>query len=108
MLSDLRESGAIEQDADLVSFIYRPDYYGIEQDEMGQSLDGIAEIIVAKHRNGATDDVRLKFVKEYTRFEDLEDFNFPSFSDSIDDDGSITMPSRKIGRASCREGRRRS
>lgn len=94
MLSDLRESGAIEQDADLVSFIYRPDYYGIEQDEMGQSLDGIAEIIVAKHRNGATDDVRLKFVKEYTRFEDLEDFNFPSFSDSLDDDGSITMPSR--------------
>lgn len=93
-LSDLRESGAIEQDADLVSFIYRPDYYGIDQDETGQSLDGIAEIIVAKHRNGATDSIRLQFLREYTRFENLEEFNFPSFEESMDDGGSITMPSR--------------
>lgn len=93
-LSDLRESGAIEQDADLVSFIYRPEYYGIESDETDQSLEGVAEIIVAKHRNGATDSVKLKFIKEYTRFENLEVFEFPSFEQSLEEDGSITMPSR--------------
>jgi replicative DNA helicase len=91
-LSDLRESGAIEQDADLVSFIYRPEYYDIHTDEMDQSLEGIAEIIVAKHRNGATDSIKLRFVKEYTRFENLDEFSFPSF----DDEGgiSVTKPSR--------------
>src|SRR5690606_25560326 len=57
-LSDLRESGAIEQDADIVSFIYRPEYYQIDEDENGNSLKGIAEIIVAKHRNGALDTVK--------------------------------------------------
>lgn len=91
-LSDLRESGAIEQDADLVSFIYRPEYYDIHTDEMDQSLDGIAEIIIAKHRNGPTDTVKLKFVKEYTRFENLDEFNFPAFVD--EDGGSITKSSR--------------
>ncbi len=91
-LSDLRESGAIEQDADLVSFIYRPEYYDIHTDEMDQSLAGIAEIIVAKHRNGPTDSIKLRFVKEYTRFENLDEFSFPSF----DDEGgaSVTKPSR--------------
>src|SRR5690606_10225545 len=91
-LSDLRESGAIEQDADLVSFIYRPEYYDIHSDEMDQSLEGIAEIIVAKHRNGATDTVKLKFIKEYTRFENLDEFAFPGFGD--EDGASITKPSR--------------
>lgn len=91
-LSDLRESGAIEQDADLVSFIYRPEYYDIHSDEMDQSLDGVAEIIVAKHRNGPTDTIKLKFVKEYTRFENLDEFSFPAFGD--EDGGSITKPSR--------------
>ncbi len=89
-LSDLRESGAIEQDADLVSFIYRPEYYDIHSDEMDQSLAGVAEIIVAKHRNGPTDTIKLKFVKEYTRFENLDEFSFPSF----DDESSVTKPSR--------------
>jgi replicative DNA helicase len=51
-LSDLRDSGAIEQDADTVTFIYRPEYYGIEEDEQGQSTVGIAELIVAKYRDG--------------------------------------------------------
>ena len=72
-LSDLRESGAIEQDADLVIFIHRPEYYGIDVDEEGNSLKGVAEIIVAKHRNGATDDVQLKFVREFAKFVDLDD-----------------------------------
>lgn len=72
-LSDLRESGAIEQDADLVLFIHRPEYYGIDVDEEGNSLKGIAEIIVAKHRNGPTGDIQLKFVREFAKFVDLDD-----------------------------------
>jgi replicative DNA helicase len=72
-LSDLRESGAIEQDADIVSFIYRPDYYGITTDEEGQSYNGIGEIIIAKHRNGSLERVRLRFVPEYARFENLHE-----------------------------------
>jgi replicative DNA helicase len=71
-LSDLRESGAIEQDADMVIFIHRPEYYGFKQDEAGNSLIGLAEIIVAKHRNGAVDDVRLQFKSEFTQFCDPE------------------------------------
>lgn len=75
-LSDLRESGAIEQDADLVLFIHRPEYYGITQDELGNSLAGIAEIIIAKHRNGAVGDVQLRFAKEQAKFYDLDDQEF--------------------------------
>ncbi|MGE5398918.1 MAG: replicative DNA helicase [Ignavibacteriales bacterium] len=72
MLSDLRESGSIEQDADVVMFIHRPEYYGMKQDADGNSLDGVAEIIVGKQRNGPTGDVRLKFFRDYARFENLE------------------------------------
>jgi replicative DNA helicase len=75
ILSDLRESGAIEQDADIVVFIYRPEYYKIENDEYGPTL-GMADVIIAKHRNGALEDVRLKFVNKYAKFEDTEDANF--------------------------------
>ena len=75
VLSDLRESGAIEQDADIVSFIYRPEYYGFIQDDNGNSNHGIGEIIVAKHRNGALDKVRLRFIGEYARFENLDNFS---------------------------------
>ena len=71
-LSDLRESGAIEQDADMVIFIHRPEYYGLKVDEAGNSLIGVAEIIVAKHRNGAVEDVRLQFKSEFTQFCDPE------------------------------------
>lgn len=71
-LSDLRESGSIEQDADVVMFIHRPEYYGIKQDNDGNSLEGVAEIIVGKQRNGPTGDARLKFLKDYARFENLE------------------------------------
>jgi replicative DNA helicase len=73
-LSDLRESGAIEQDADIVAFIHRPDYYGMKVDENNVPLPaGLAEFIIAKHRNGATDTVRLKFRKEQARFLDMDD-----------------------------------
>jgi len=71
-LSDLRESGAIEQDADLVLFIYRPEYYKLTEDENGNSTEGKAMIIVGKHRNGATGEIRLRFVSNFARFEDLE------------------------------------
>ena len=72
-LSDLRESGAIEQDADMVCFIHRPEYYKIYTDENGNDIRGQAEIIIAKHRNGAVGDVRLRFIGEYTRFQNLDD-----------------------------------
>ena len=74
-LSDLRESGAIEQDADMVLFVHRPEYYHIYQDESGHDLRGMAQIIIAKHRKGATGDVLLTFRGEFTRFENPEDKN---------------------------------
>jgi replicative DNA helicase len=73
ILSDLRESGAIEQDADIVSFLYRPEYYGLLQAEDGSSNQGVGEVIIAKHRNGALDTVRMRFVGQYARFENFED-----------------------------------
>ena len=72
-LSDLRESGAIEQDADMVCFIHRPEYYKIFQDDKGNDLRGMAEIIIAKHRNGATGDVLLRFKGEFARFQNPDD-----------------------------------
>lgn len=86
ILSDLRESGAIEQDADIVSFLYRPEYYGLTQNEDGESNLGVGEIIVAKHRNGATDSVRMRFVGEYARFE-----NFDTFGDDFQPMGNNSM-----------------
>ncbi len=84
LLSDLRESGAIEQDADIVTFIYRPEYYGIDTDEENNPTKGIAEIIIAKHRNGALDSVKLKFISHLAKFTDLDasesDFEAPSGS----------------------------
>ncbi|MBE2281187.1 MAG: replicative DNA helicase [Ignavibacteriaceae bacterium] len=74
-LADLRESGAIEQDADVVMFINRPEYYKQEKFPDGTSTQGIAEIIIAKQRNGPTDEVKLRFVHEYGKFENLERFN---------------------------------
>jgi len=98
ILSDLRESGAIEQDADIVSFIYRPDYYGIVKDDDGNSNHGVGEIIIAKHRNGKTGRVRLRFVPEYARFENLgesNEFNDLQSNNSFDDEtNSYTMPSK--------------
>ncbi|WP_228238567.1 replicative DNA helicase [Allomuricauda sp. M10] len=79
ILSDLRESGAIEQDADIVSFIYRPEYYKIDEwdDEERTPTQGQAEFIVAKHRNGGLDNIRLKFVGALGKFDNLDDFDSP-------------------------------
>ena len=74
-LSDLRESGAIEQDADMVMFLYRPEYYGINNDEMGNSIEGETHIHIAKNRSGVTDTVKLRFIKEYQKFVDIEENN---------------------------------
>lgn len=73
-LSDLRESGSIEQDADMVIFLYRPEYYGFSQDEAGNSLLGVGEVIVAKNRAGSLDNVSLRFIGRYTKFADLDSF----------------------------------
>ena len=71
-LSDLRESGSIEQDADMVIFLYRPEYYGLDQDAEGNSTQGVGEVIIAKHRNGSLETVQLKFIGKYTKFADLD------------------------------------
>ena len=93
-LSDLRESGAIEQDADMVLFIHRPEYYKITQDETGASLKGIAEIIIAKHRNGATGDVRLRFRNELARFQNLEEGFEAYAAESFENAPRHTLQSR--------------
>ena len=83
MLSDLRESGAIEQDADMVIFVHRPEKFGLTQGPNGEDYLGKAEIIIAKHRKGATDTVLLDFKGEYTRFENPEDNMLGSFGGEI-------------------------
>jgi len=73
MLSDLRESGAIEQDADLVLFLYRPEYYGMDELDDGTPSKGLAEVIIAKHRNGPTGSVITRFVGQYAKFVNLQE-----------------------------------
>ncbi|MBX7092262.1 MAG: replicative DNA helicase [Cyclobacteriaceae bacterium] len=89
-LSDLRESGSIEQDADIVMFLYRPEYYKITVDEEGLPTQGMGEVIIAKHRNGSTGTVKLKFIGKYTKF---ADFDSPIVSDNPFS-GMITRESR--------------
>ncbi|MFY8001330.1 MAG: replicative DNA helicase [Candidatus Kapaibacteriota bacterium] len=87
MLSDLRESGSLEQDADVVMFVHRPEYYGITTFEDGAPTEGAAELIVGKQRNGPVGAVRLAYVKEFTRFENLA-FGMdapPDYNTSISD-----------------------
>jgi len=84
-LSDLSQSSVIEQNADVVAFIHRPEYYGIDQDENGMSTAGLAEIILAKHRNGAGCVINLRFVKEQVRFADLDDAIRPSLQATDDE-----------------------
>lgn len=95
MLSDLRESGSIEQDADQVMFLYRPEYYGITQDEEGNSTTGVGEVIIAKNRHGSVEDVQLRFIGQFTKFCDLDSSpgggggfsTFPSAANNFDSGG---------------------
>ena len=89
-LSDLRESGSIEQDADMVMFLYRPEYYKLTQTESGETTDGLAEVIIAKHRNGSLDTVNLRFIDKYTKFTDWE----TSYAAPLKPLGSVTLSSR--------------
>ncbi len=108
-LSDLRESGSIEQDADMVMFLYRPEYYNITEDEDNLPVQGTGEVIIAKHRNGALDSVRLKFIGKFTKFTDLEDTSFEGSgygnqlmsaesSEEFDDSNIITFASKANNR----------
>ena len=99
MLSDLRESGAIEQDADLVLFIYRPEYYHLDQNAEGENMKGIAEISIAKHRNGALADVLVRFVDRYAKFENLETSEYSSLR-PLKDSGHGSQEGNIIIRAS--------
>lgn len=85
MLSDLRESGAIEQDADIVIFIHRPEYYGITEDSQGNSTIGMGELIVAKHRNGATDSVLVRYISKFTKFCNIEneEIKYPKMQQNV-------------------------
>jgi len=110
-LSDLRESGAIEQDADIVMFLYRPEYYGITETEDGHSTAGLGEVIIAKHRNGSLENVKLRFIGKYTKFTDIElnvpyqsqeplyGSKFPSSAtgQGFDDGNTIRMRSKANG-----------
>ncbi|MFT6962504.1 MAG: replicative DNA helicase [Flammeovirgaceae bacterium] len=92
-LSDLRESGSIEQDADMVIFLYRPEYYGITEDEEGNSVAGMGEVIIAKHRNGSLENVPLRFIGKYTKFTDWETDGFIGASGGGNSSFDGTMPS---------------
>ena len=93
MLSDLRESGAIEQDADIVTFIYRPEYYKIYEWDNGDDSRGQGELIIAKHRNGSLKNVRLKFIGEFAKFSDLDYFEEGDFDDNDNNSSMISMSS---------------
>jgi len=102
ILSDLRESGAIEQDADIVSFIYRPEYYKIDEwdDEERTPTQGQAEFIVAKHRNGGLDNIRLKFIGQLGKFDNLDDFDSPfEFQSKMNADGENPFLTKNLPNA---------
>lgn len=96
-LSDLRESGSIEQDADVVCFLYRPEYYGITTTPEGESTNGLAELIIGKQRNGPVGSTRMYFVKEYARFErlarnDTSGHHSPGGNDYLEESSSASNP----------------
>lgn len=96
-LSDLRESGAIEQDADMVGFLYRPEYYGITQDASGTPTKGIGEIIIAKNRQGALDTIVLKFIGMYTKWCDInEEIGTPGYIDPPDVPSIHALPEARL------------
>lgn len=103
-LSDLRESGSIEQDADQVMFLYRPEYYGLTEDENGNPTQGVGYVIIGKNRHGSLEDVPLRFIGKYTKFTNL-DFNSydgsssssssgPNNTSHFENDGNVTIQSK--------------
>lgn len=107
--NDIIVHNSIEQDADMVMFLYRPEYYGITEDEDNLPVQGTGEVIIAKHRNGALDTVRLKFIGKYTKFTDLEDTSFDGSgygnqlmsagsSEEFDDSNIVTFASKANNR----------
>lgn len=96
ILADLRESGAIEQDADIVTFIYRPEYYKIYEWENSDDSRGQAEIIIAKHRNGPLENVRLKFINHLAKFSDLDYFDGVQEEDNLGDEASFISHSSSM------------
>lgn len=96
-LSDLRESGAIEQDADMVMFLYRPEYYGIDNNEMGEAIEGETHVNVAKHRNGSTDTVKIRFLKHYQKFTDMPNDDFGGFGGGDFGGGGNMPPAPPMG-----------
>ena len=92
-LSDLRESGAIEQDADMVLFIHRPEKYGLFEDDDGNSLVGLAEILLSKNRNGPIGDIVLRFREEFAKFVELDEMPVDEIS-SNDDLKTYTVGSK--------------
>lgn len=100
MLSDLRESGSIEQDADMVMFLYRPEYYGLTTYEDGTGTQGVAEVIIAKQRNGPVGDVRLQFINKFAKFADLNEYGMENqlanmgIDPSTLNQNTITVPSK--------------
>ncbi|MBA3648360.1 MAG: replicative DNA helicase [Chitinophagales bacterium] len=104
-LSDLRESGAIEQDADMVIFIYRPEYYKITQDAEGNSTIGTAEIIISKHRNGSLATIPVKFIDRFAKFAEMDSFRgnvegqiriLKSRMDDMDEDEELKPPHEPV------------
>ncbi|MDP2087767.1 MAG: replicative DNA helicase [Flavobacteriaceae bacterium] len=106
MLSDLRESGAIEQDADIVSFIYRPEYYKFVEwdDDEKTPCQGQAEFIIAKHRNGGLDNIRLKFVDHLAHFTDLDEGFVTVFHSKMNTDSDNISPNRTVNPDDAFEG----
>ncbi len=96
ILSDLRESGAIEQEADKVLFLYRGEYYGLEQDYEGNPTKDIAEVIVAKNRFGPVGTVRLRFINKHARFENLDEFAVADQYSEVDIENRIKQKYKKI------------
>jgi len=103
-LSDLRESGAIEQDADMVMFLYRPEYHGITSDAMGETIEGETHIYIAKHRNGSTGMEKVRFIKEYQKFVDMEYNPFGSAAYAGPGGGGNTPPSGNYAAGSHNSG----
>ncbi len=108
-LSDLRESGSIEQDADVVCFLYRPEYYKITTDDEGNSTEGVAELIVGKQRNGPVGTVSLQFIKQYARFENLSRaYAEPSYlaTDAPDASGKLADGSNEGGSSGAKRAKK--